>query len=196
MDGVLKDLSKLLAKLPALGPRSARKIAITLALEKELTQQLIALLNTTHNTIKNCSVCNNLSQEEICYICRDHNRDHNQICIVSEITDLWAIERISQYNGVYHVLGGAISTTNEQLEDVDFEKLEIRVNSSDSIVECIVAMNATIQGQATIHYLQSILKQYKNATISTLALGIPMGAQLDYLDEGTIAMALNSRNEL
>lgn len=198
MNGVLKDIAKIFASLPGLGPRSARRISITLALQKDdTTKKIITLLQKMQQTIKKCEKCNNLSEETVCYICKDYSRDHNQICIVSEITDLWAIERMGQYEGVYHVLGGELSIANAITpDDLNFEKLEETIMNSQETKECIIAMNPTINGQATVHYIHEILKKYDNIVISTLSLGIPMGSELDYLDTGTIAMALASRKEL
>jgi len=197
MRGILKEIAKIFETLPGLGPRSARRITITLAQQKdETTDLLIRLLTRLQNSIKKCSICNNFSEHEICYICSDMNRDHSQICIVSDIADLWAIERMGQYEGIYHVLGGTLSITTITHDDLDFDALETRLSDNLDHLECIIAMNPTIQGQATIHYLQNLLQKYNNITISTLALGIPMGAELDYLDSGTIAMAMASRKEL
>lgn len=198
MHGVLKDLTRLLSSLPGIGPRSARRIAITLAQQKEDTAMiLVELLNQMKNTIRKCKMCNNLCQESICYICHNRNRDQNQICIVSEVADLWAIENMGQYDGVYYVLGGTLSIANAIGPDnLDFETLEYRLTMDMEAKECIIAMNPTIQGQATVHYIHEILKKYDHITISTLALGLPMGAQLDYLDNSTLAMALLSRKEI
>lgn len=201
MHGILKDISRILASLPGLGPRSARRIAITLAQQKEdTTQVLIELLNEMKNSIRQCRVCNNLCQDSICHICNNHSRDKNQICIVAEISDLWAIENMGQYDGVYHVLGGTLSIANAIGPDsLDFHNLQMRLEDTEPNIEpkeCIIAMNPTIQGQATVHYIHEILKKYDHVTISTLALGLPMGAQLDYLDNGTLAMAMASRKEM
>ncbi len=198
MHGILKDISRILASLPGLGPRSARRIAITLAQQKEdVTPVLIELLKQMKNTIRKCRICNNLSQDSICHICSNHSRDQHQICIVAEISDLWAIENMGQYDGVYHVLGGTLSIANAIGPDsLDFHTLEMRLGESLERKECIIAMNPTIQGQATVHYIHEILKKYDHVTISTLALGLPMGAQLDYLDNGTLAMAMASRKEM
>jgi len=197
MHGILKDLSKLLCSLPGLGPRSARRIAITLAQQKDTTNFLSQLLEAVQKKLTNCKTCNNIAQSNTCHICENKARDHNQICIVSEVADLWAIENIGQYEGVYHVLGGNLSITNAiGPETLNFELLEERLSSSLDQKECIIAMNPTIQGQATVHYIQEILKKYDNVTVSTLALGLPMGSQLDYLDNGTLAIALTSRKEI
>jgi len=196
--GILKDISRILASLPGLGPRSARRIAITLAQQKEdTTQVLIELLSQMKNSIRKCKICNNLCQDNTCHICSNHSRDSNQICIVSDISDLWAIENMGQYDGVYHVLGGTLSIANSIGPDaLDFMTLEQRLSDDTEPKECIIAMNPTIQGQATVHYIHEILKKYDHVTISTLALGLPMGAQLDYLDNGTLAMAMASRKEM
>lgn len=198
MHGILKDISRILGSLPGLGPRSARRIAITLALHKEdTTDLLIKLLTQMRNTIRQCNTCNNLSENAICHICTSPARDKNQICIVSEVTDLWAIERIGQFDGVFHVLGGTLSIANAVGPDsLDFDKLEARLSNDTEHKECIIAMNPTIQGQATVHYIHEILKKYDHVSVSTLALGLPMGAQLDYLDSGTLAVALASRKEI
>ena len=198
MHGILRDLSRILASLPGLGPRSARRIAITLAEQKEdTTEVLIQLLNQMKHTIRKCRICNNLCQDSSCHICSNHSRDKNQICIVAEISDLWAIENMGQYDGVYHVLGGTLSIANAIGPDsLDFHTLEMRLGENMEAKECIIAMNPTIQGQATVHYIHEILKKYDHVTISTLALGLPMGAQLDYLDNGTLAMAMASRKEM
>ena len=198
MQGILKDLSKLLGSLPGLGPRSARRIAITLAEQKENTTEiLINLLQELKNKIRHCNICNNLCEGPTCHICSNKSRDQQQICIVSEISDLWAIENVGQYEGVYHILGGNLSITNAiGPETLHFESLETRLSSDLEPKECIIAMNPTIQGQATVHYIHELLKKYDNITISTLALGLPMGAQLDYLDNGTLAIALSSRKEI
>lgn len=198
MHGVLKDLSKLLGSFPGLGPRSARRVAIMLAQQKEdTTEILIHLLQELKARVRNCKVCNNLAQNELCNICENKNRDAHQICIVAEVSDLWAIESMGQYEGVYHVLGGNLSIANSINPDsLNFENLEERVANDIDPKECIIAMNPTIQGQATVHYIHEMLRKYDHITISTLALGLPMGAQLDYLDNGTIAMALSSRKEI
>lgn len=198
MHGVLKDISKILSSLPGVGPRSARRIAITLALQKETTTEiLIEMLTKLKNTIKKCYICNNLSEDKLCYICNNNSRDQNQICIVSEISDLWAIESIKQYEGSYHVLGGSLSIANAVEPGVlNFESLERRLNDNTEHKECIIAMDPTIQGQATVHYVHELLKKYDNITISTLSLGLPMGAHLDYIDNSTLAMAISSRKEI
>jgi recombination protein RecR len=196
--GILKELAKVFATLPGLGPRSANRIAITLAEHKdEMTEVMIKLLQKMQKTISKCDICANFCESDICHICSDYNRDKNQICIVSEITHLWAIEKMGQFEGVYHILGGTLSMIDAiGPNDIDFEALERRINNQDGPTECIIAMNPTIQGQATTHYIQELLKRYENITTSALALGMPMGSQLDYLDNGTIAMAMASRKEI
>lgn len=197
MQGVLKELSRILARLPGLGSRSARRIAITIAQNRhDLIPMLIGLLTRVKDNLKECKICSNLSETSECYICTNYHRKTDQICIVSEVTDLWAIERAGHYEGVYHVLGGVLSITNAiGPDELNFNKLEERLQNSE-VQECIIAMNPTLQGQTTVHYLQEILKKYKDVKISTLALGLPMGGELDYLDDGTIAMAIAARKEL
>ena len=196
MDPILQNLIKILTQLPSLGPRSARRITLSLIKHPEMISKLISSLTQAKNSIKKCKICNNLSQQNVCEICLDDNRDQNQICIVENLCDLWAIERIGQFLGTYYILEESFSLANIINKDnCDLEKqLEARI--SEEPTECIIAMNPTIEGQATIHYLQSILKKYSNITITTLSLGIPMGSELDYLDNGTLTVALNSRKEI
>lgn len=187
-----QPIVKLLSLLPNIGPKSARRIAISLAKEKKITEKLIYQLNTLYDNVKSCSICNNLSFQKICDICNDSLRDQNQICIVSDISNLFAIENIGTYEGVFHVLENInILEENNYIE----KELSKRINN-DEYQEFILALNPTIEGQATVHYIQSILKQFFNVTISSLSLGIPIGSDLDYLDSGTISIALESRKEL
>jgi len=184
MNDLIKRCGQLISTLPNLGPRSARRIAIHLAQNKEQALKLSNYLKQIYNLIKKCSVCNNLSENNICNICSDDTRDQNQICIIEQISDLFAIEQLQQYEGVYHI----IETDNA-------EQLINRIND-DQLKECIIATNATIEGQATTHFIQSVLQDYKNVTITSLALGLPMGSNLDYQDSGTISIALTNRKEV
>ncbi len=203
MQGILKDIAKILSCLPNIGPRSAAKITIALANESlkknelNLSEKLISSLKKMCNEIKPCKICNNLSEKFECFICEDKTRDSNQICIISDIPTLWAIEKIGQFEGLYHVLGYELSLSNIEDMEKSLLQLEKRIlQNPDSVKEIIIAMNPTISGQATSSYLQDHLKNYENIVITTLSLGIPMGSQIDYLDSGTIAMAMASRREI
>lgn len=188
---IFQPLTKLLTLLPSIGPKNARRIAITLAKEPKVTEQIINHLIKIQNNIKNCAICNNLTFNKICNICEDHSRNHDQICIVSDISNLLAIENIHIYDGVFHVLENInIMVQHNYIED----ELIKRITGEPQ--EFILALNPTIEGQATIHYIQSVLKNYKNIVISSLSLGMPIGSDLDYLDSGTITIAFESRKEI
>jgi recombination protein RecR len=144
--------------------------------------------------IHNCEVCGNLDEGKICKICSDQNRDNSLICVVEEVADLWAVERAENYRGKYHVLGGNLSAiAGKGVEDLNIESLYPRVKKGD-VKEVIIATSATIDGQTTAHFLAEGLKEF-NAKITRLAHGIPVGSELDYLDEGTISIAFKTRSE-
>lgn len=186
-----EPLIKLLTLLPNIGHKNAKRIAITLAKEKQITQKFIQQLQNINEKVRKCSVCNNLSFYKECEICSNSTRDQNQICIVLDIANLWAIENIGVYEGVFHVLDhGNILEENHYIET----ELSKRINGDYQ--EFIIAINPTIEGQATLHYIKSFLKTHPNITVSSLALGMPIGSDLDYLDSGTITIALESRKEI
>jgi recombination protein RecR len=189
-------LVQLLAKLPGLGPRSARRAALFLLKRREgLMEPLAAALAETAQRISACSICGNLDTSDPCALCRDVKRDAGVICVVEEVSDLWAIERSGSFNGRYHVLGGTLSA----LEGVGPEDLHIdalvKRASGGALREVILAMNATVEGQTTAHYIMDRLAG-SGVQISRLAHGVPVGGELDYLDEGTLAAALASRRPL
>lgn len=186
-----QPIVKLLTLLPSIGPKNAKRIAITLAKEKKIIEKFINQLNIIYNNVQTCSICNNLSFYKRCEICSNSMRDYNQICIVSDISNLWAIENIGIYEGVFHVL----ENTN-MLEENNYIEKEIEKRITGEPQEFILALNPTIEGQAIIHYITSILKEYDSVTVSSLSLGMPIGSDLDYLDSGTITIALESRKEL
>ncbi|WP_342261713.1 recombination mediator RecR [Alphaproteobacteria bacterium endosymbiont of Tiliacea citrago] len=186
-----QPIVKLLSLLPSIGPKSARRIAITLAKEKKITTSFIQQLTLINENVKSCKICNNLSFFQHCEICEDSLRDKNQICVVSDISNLWAIENIGVYEGVFHVL-----ESSNILEENQYIENELKKRITDDHQEFILALNPTIEGQATIHYIKSILKEFHNVTVTSLSLGIPIGSDLDYLDSGTITIALESRKEL
>ncbi len=192
---LIENLSKIIAKLPGMGPRVAKRVVLHLAVSKEKTLlPLIENLQALNDKIHNCEICGNLDEGRVCGICKNPNRDENLICVVEEVADLWAIERAENYKGYYHVLGGklsAISGTN--IEDLSLEQLFTRLKTS-KIKEVIIATSATIDGQTTAHFLAESLKDFE-VRVTRLAYGIPVGSELDYLDDGTISIAFKTRGE-
>lgn len=189
-------LSKIISKLPGLGPRVAKRIILNLANNKDKTLlPLIESLQSLHDNIKHCTICNNLDEGDICAICRNPNRDHSTVCVVEEVADLWAIERSGDYKGVYHILGGNLSAiSGTSVEDLHLHSLFDKVKDSTDIKEVIIATSATLDGQTTAHFILEGLKEFHVKT-TRLAYGIPVGSELDYLDEGTISIAFKSRSE-
>lgn len=189
-------LIKQVAKLPALGTRSARRIVLHLLKKREtVLQPLISALQNVDENIKKCPICGNFDTDEICSVCQDMSRDTETVCVVQDVADLWAMERVGFYRGVYHVLGGILSALDGITpEDLNIETLMQRLNQGQ-IKEVILALPATIDGQITTHYLLSRLKEYP-LKVTTLAQGLPVGGELDYMDDGTIQLALSARKEL
>ena len=192
----IDKLSKIIAKLPALGTRSARRIVLHLLQKKDTDMvTLISALQNVRDNIKKCAVCGNYDTNDICAVCADASRDKEVVCVVQDVADLWAMERVGLYRGSYHVLGGILSALDGITpEDLNIESLFVRINQ-EKIKEVILALPATIDGQITAHYLLSRLKELP-LKITTLAQGIPVGAELDYMDDGTIQLALSARKEL
>ena len=192
----IEKLIKLVAKLPSLGTRSARRIVLQLIKKREsLLLPLIEAMTQVANNIKTCEICGNYDTTSPCSICSSALREPHLLCVVQDVADLWAMERVSFFKGKYHVLGGILSALDGVApEDLNIEPLIERIHS-EGITEVILALPATVDGQITSHYLVSRLKD-SNVKITTLAQGIPMGAELDYMDEGTIQLALNSRKLL
>ncbi|MBR6663880.1 MAG: recombination protein RecR [Alphaproteobacteria bacterium] len=192
----IEKLIKQIAKLPSLGTRSARRIVLQMLKKKEqIMLPLIESLQEVSANIKTCEVCGNFDTTSPCAICQSPNRDGQIICVVQDVADLWAMERVSQYKGKYHVLGGVLSALEGVVpEDLNIDSLINRI-SQENIIEVILALSATIDGQITSHYISSKLKEF-NIKITTLAQGIPVGGELDYMDEGTLQLALNSRKSL
>jgi recombination protein RecR len=192
----LEHLIQLLAKLPGLGPRSARRAALFLLKRREsLMEPLAAAMAETAQRIRACGICGNLDTIDPCSICRDAKRDAALVCVVEDIGDLWAIERTGAYAGRYHVLGGTLSA----LDGVGPEDLHIGALiercAQGGVREVILAMNATVEGQTTAHYIMDRLAD-STVGLSRLAHGVPVGGELDYLDEGTLAAALKARHTL
>jgi recombination protein RecR len=191
----LESLIKIMSRLPGLGPRSARRLALHLLKKKDALMVPLGeqILNTAAQ-IKTCSECGNLSLDDPCTICSDPKRNHSQICIVEDVDDLWAIERTNSYRGLYHVTGGNLSALDGvRPEDLKIPKLMERVfNSEQPVTEIILALSATVDGQATGYYITDQLNDSKIA-ITRLAQGIPIGSDLDYLDDGTLSLAIQTR---
>ncbi len=192
----IEKLIKIISKLPSLGTRSARRIVLQLIKKKDTVMlPLIETMQEVSENIKTCEICGNFDTTSPCAICSAENREKSLICVVQDVADLWAMERAGFYRGKYHVLGGILSALDGVTpEDLNIESLIERVKTGE-ILEVILALPATIDGQITSHYLISKLKDF-GVKVSTLAQGIPMGAELDYMDEGTIQLALTSRKEL
>ena len=190
----LENLIALMAKLPGLGPRSARRAVLHLVKKRSL--QLIPLAEAMHrvgSTVRECLNCGNICTADICDICQSEKRAIGQICIVEDVADLWAMERSGVFKGRYHVLGGTLSALDAVgPEELRIPKLLDRI-TSEQITEVILALGATIDGQTTAHY---IADQLPGVTVTSLAQGVPVGGELDYLDDGTITAALNARKAL
>lgn len=192
----IEKLIKIIAKLPALGSRSARRIVLHLLKKKDtVLLPLIDALQNMADNIKKCPICGNFDTQEPCAVCADKSRDTETLCVVQDVADLWAMERVGVYRGQYHVLGGILSALDGITpNDLNIESLFNRLNQGN-IREVILALPATVDGQITNHYLLSRLKEYP-LEVTTLAQGLPMGAELDYMDDGTIQLALSARKEL
>lgn len=196
--GPLDALIKSLAGLPGLGPRSARRIALHILTNRaKIMEPLIAALLETKDSVKHCNICGNLDRADPCRICTDARRDENVICVTAGIADLWAIERTHAFRGQYHVLGGVLSALDGVgPDDLRIAPLLERIRQNP-VQEIIIALSATVNGQATAHYLTDrLLGAVPDIKITRLAHGVPVGGELDYLDDGTIATALKSRAAL
>jgi recombination protein RecR len=193
--GAVEQLIKIIAKLPGLGPRSARRIALHLIKNSNnLMLPLAEVIKQVAQEIKICETCSNIDIVSPCSICVSEKRDTTQLCVVEDVTDLWAMERGNIFKGLYHVLGGSLSALDGRTPDtLNFESLKSRVANSN-FKEVIIATNATLEGQTTGFYVVDLLKPY-NIKTSRLANGIPMGAELDYMDEGTLSLALKMRQD-
>ncbi len=197
-EGPLDQLIRALAALPGLGPRSARRIALHLLTHRDgAMRQLSHALDVAAEQVRACQICGNLDMNDPCRICTAPERRADQICVVAGVSDLWAIERTGSYKGRYHILGGLLSALDGVgPRDLRIQPLLDRIDPGGAGdiagTEIIMALSATVDGQATAHYLGDRL-QGKNVRISRLAHGIPVGGDLDYLDDGTIATAMKSR---
>ncbi len=189
----IERLIQLLGKLPGLGPRSARRAVLHLVKNREkLLAPLAAAMEDAHDKVRQCSSCGNVDTVDPCLICADPRRDRTVICVIEEVGDLWALERANAWNGLYHVLGGTLSALGGvRPEDLAIGKLVDRAGDGH-VKEVMLATNATVEGQTTAHYITEQLKDRGIAT-SRMAHGVPVGGELDYLDEGTLTQAIRAR---
>jgi recombination protein RecR len=192
----IERLIQLLAKLPGLGPRSARRAALFLIKNRErLLVPIASAMAEARDKVTVCSECGNVDTIDPCTLCTDPRRDRSVICVVEEVGDLWALERAGAWNGLYHVLGGTLSAIEGvRPEDLSIGPLVERAGQGN-VKEMVLALNATVEGQTTAHYITERLKPLGVAT-SRLAHGVPVGGELDYLDEGTLTQAIRARRPL
>lgn len=192
----IAELIQLIGKLPGLGPRSARRAALHLLKKKDqLMRPLAKAMAEAVDKIVECSNCGNIDTVSPCMLCQDERRDKTLICLVETVGDLWALERAEVIKGQYHVLGGTLSPLDGiGPDDLNISTLIERANSEE-VTEVLIALNATVEGQSTSHYITDLLEN-SNVKISRLAHGVPVGGELDYLDEGTLAAAIKSRKEM
>lgn len=195
MSSLLEDLITFCSKLPGLGPRSSRRLILYLLKNKDtLLENLIQLLLSVREELSSCEECGNIDVSSPCSVCIDEKRVKNKICVVEEVADLWAIEKSKSFNGIYHVLGGVLSA----IDGIGPDQLNIKslINKSKNsiIEEIIIATNATPEGQLTGQYIADQFSK-TNIFISRLAHGMPIGSELDYIDEGTLVTAFKSRSK-
>ncbi len=189
----IERLIQLLARLPGLGPRSARRAALHMIKNREkLLGPLASALTAAHDNVTVCSTCGNVDTSDPCAMCLDPRRDRTIICVVEEVGDLWALERSAAINCHYHVIGGTLSAIEGvRPEDLNISKLVERA-AAPEVKEIVLAVNATVDGHTTAHYITERLKEC-DVSVSRLAHGVPVGGELDYLDEGTLIAAMKSR---
>ena len=189
----IERLIQILAKLPGLGPRSARRAALHLIKNREkLLAPLAAAMAEARDKVLVCGQCGNVDTRDPCTLCQDPRRDRAMICVVEDVGDLWALERANAWNGLYHVLGGTLSASEGiRPEDLSIAELVGRA-AQGPVKEVVLAVNATVEGQTTAHYITERL-QGLNIQTSRLAHGVPVGGELDYLDEGTLTAAMRAR---
>lgn len=189
----IETLAGALARLPGLGPRSARRAVLWLVKRRETAlRQIVAALQEVQDKLVECDTCGNVDTQNPCGICADHRRDQRSLCVVEDVADLWALDRAKLFTGRYHVLGGRLSALDGVgPEDLTIGSLLERVRNG-GIDEVVLATNATLEGQTTAHYIAERLEGMP-VRITQLAHGLPVGGELDYLDEGTLAQALRAR---
>jgi len=188
-------LIDMMAKLPGLGPRSARRAVLHLIKKRALLMTPLAdVLQTVAATVRECLNCGNIGTTDICDICASDKRANGELCVVEDVADLWAMERSGMFKGRYHVLGGTLSALDAVGPDeLGIPKLRDRIGA-ENISEVILALNATIDGATTAHYIAEELEN--RVTVTSLAQGVPIGGELDYLDDGTISAALKARKSI
>ena len=189
----IEALTNALARLPGLGPRSARRAVLHLLKKREAAlAPLLAALRAVETRLATCSTCGNVDTSDPCAVCADPRRDQRSLCVVEDVADLWALERSRLFPGRYHVLGGRLSALDGvRPEDLAIARLVQRVEAG-GIDEVVLAMNATLEGQTTAHYIAERIERFP-VRLTQLAHGLPVGGELDYLDEGTLAQALRAR---
>ena len=191
----INNLIELLARLPGLGPVSSRRIVLHLLKSRNgrLTE-IAAAMRRAADSVQTCSVCGNFGSNSLCAICRSHARSNQEICVVQDVSDLWAIERAGAFKGRYHILGGVLSMLdNVGPDELRIPDLQKRVSQGET-EEVILALGATVDGQTTAHYIADQLAGQK-VRVTVLGQGVPMGGELDHLDGGTITAAMLSRRE-
>ncbi len=189
----IEALTQALSRLPGLGPRSARRAVLHLLKKRETAlDPLLAALGAVSQKLSTCGICGNVDTTSPCTICSDPRRDARSLCVVEEVADLWALDRSRLFPGKFHVLGGRLSALEGvRPEDLRIDSLVARI-SEGGVDEVVLAMNATLEGQTTAHYVAERLESFP-IRITQLAHGLPVGGELDYLDEGTLAQALRAR---
>ena len=192
----IETLTQALARLPGLGPRSARRAVLHLLKKREgLMGPLLRALEAVNERLATCHLCGNVDTSDPCGICTDARRDRRALCVVEEVSDLWALDRSRLFPGRFHVLGGRLSALEViRPEDLGIDTLVRRIEAG-GIDEVVLAMNATLEGQTTAHYIAERIERFP-VRITQLAHGLPVGGELDYLDEGTLAQALRARRPM
>ena len=189
----IEALTQALARLPGLGPRSARRAVLHLLKKREAALgPLLSALSAVEERLASCSVCGNIDTTNPCGVCADPRRDARALCVVEEVADLWALDRSRLFPGRFHVLGGRLSALEGvRPEDLAIDSLVRRIEAG-GVDEVVLAMNATLEGQTTAHYIAERIERFP-IRVTQLAHGLPVGGELDYLDEGTLAQALRAR---
>ena len=192
----INDLIKLISKLPGLGPKSAKRIVLKLINNRdELVKPMANTLAQVYKNVKRCNSCGSLkSVLDGCFNCENNSEKYNKICVVEDIADQWSIENSNIYKGYFHILGGTISSVGQRKEDLLINSLVERVNK-EKIEEVILATSATVEGQTTAYYIKDSLKNFK-VKITKLAQGLPIGGEIENLDDGTLFSAFKNRSKL
>lgn len=188
----IEALIEMMAKLPGLGPRSARRAVLHLLRRRgQVMAPLAEAMRGIAETARDCAICGNVATADICDICANTERANGEVCVVEDVADLWAMERAGAFGGRYHVLGGLLSALEAiGPEELGLPRLARRIDD-DGVTEVILALGATVDGQTTAHYVADMLEG--RVTVTTLAQGVPVGGELDYLDDGTLTAALKAR---